>query len=144
MRFTDQIKTDILIHAPLPRVWAVLTDFPRWAEWNPFIRALSGELRPGAPLVARMHPAQGRPMTFRPRIVALTPGRGFAWQGRLFMPGLFDGRHSFALTEEGGATRLQHGETFRGLLVPLVPAQQFERDFHAMNAALKARAELNV
>lgn len=141
MTFTDRLETDILIHASLPRVWEVLTDFPRWAEWNPIIRLLSGPLRLGARLTARMHPQGGRPMTFRPQVVALEPGRGFAWQGRLFVPGLFDGRHSFTLTDEGGATRLNHAESFRGLLVPLLPARQFVADFQAVNAALKARVE---
>jgi hypothetical protein len=141
MIFTDRIDTDILIHAPLPRVWDVLTDFARWPEWNPTIRSLSGELRLGAPLVARMHPRNGRPMTFRPKVVALEPGCSFAWRGRLLLPGLFDGRHSFALTAEGTDTRLHHGETFRGLLVPLLPARQFVADFVALNEALKTRVE---
>lgn len=141
MPLTDQITTDILINAPVPRVWQVLTDFPRWAEWNPTIRSLTGDLRLGGRLVARIHPSQGRPMTFRPRIVALTPGHNFAWLGRLGVPGLFDGRHSFTLTPEGTATRLQNAESFRGVLVPFVPAAQFAQDFHALNAALKARVE---
>lgn len=141
MPMTDQITTDILINAPMPRVWEVLTDFPRWTEWNPTIRSLSGELRLGARLIARMHPSQGRPMTFRPRVVALDPGRSFAWQGRLLLPGLFDGRHSFTLTPEGAATRLRHAEHFRGVLVPFVPAARFTADFHALNVALKARVE---
>lgn len=141
MIFTDRLDTDILIHAPLPRVWEVLTDFPRWSDWNPIIRTISGPLRLGATLTTRMHPQNGRPMTFRPRIVALKPGRSFAWQGRLFVPGLFDGRHCFSLTDEGGATRLHHAESFRGLLVPLLPARHFITDFQAVNAALKARIE---
>ena len=141
MPLTDQITTDILINAAVPQVWQVLTDFPRWAEWNPTIRSLSGELRLGAGLIARIHPSEGRPMTFRPRVVALRPGRSFVWLGRVVVPGLFDGRHSFTLTPEGTATRLQNAESFRGLLVPFLPAAQFIPDFHALNQALKARVE---
>ena len=80
-------------------------------------------------------------MTFRPRVVALEPGRSLAWLGRVLVPGLFDGRHSFTLTAEGAATRFQNAESFRGLLVPFLPAAQFVPDFHALNQALKARAE---
>lgn len=37
------ISTEIDIAAPPNAVWAVLTDFDRYNEWNPFIVKLSGD-----------------------------------------------------------------------------------------------------
>ncbi len=84
-------------------------------------------------------------MTFRPRVLAVAPGRELRWLGHLGMPGLFDGEHVFAI-EPGrpGRVRFVHREVFTGLLVPVV-ARWLEagtrRGFAAMNEALRARAE---
>jgi uncharacterized protein YndB with AHSA1/START domain len=45
----NQLHTEIEINGPAERVWAVLTDFASYPEWNPFIRQVSGELNIGAP-----------------------------------------------------------------------------------------------
>jgi hypothetical protein len=140
-RFTAAIETAITIAAPPAAVWAVLADTARWADWNPFIRSLEGRLDPGARLAARMHPEGRRPMTFRPRVTVAEPGRELRWQGRLILPGLFDGEHWFTLDPAPGGTRLRHGERFSGVLVPLVPVDGFARDFNRMNEALKVRRE---
>ena len=48
-----EIATSIEISAPPERVWAILTDTKRYAEWNPEIAALNGQLVPGAMLENR-------------------------------------------------------------------------------------------
>ena len=75
---------------------------------------------------------------------AVEPNAELAWRGSAAIPGLFAGRHYFRLEPEGaGACRLVHGEDFSGLLVPFFGGilADTEKGFHAMNAALKARAE---
>ncbi|MEV8535731.1 SRPBCC domain-containing protein [Streptomyces sp. NPDC051211] len=139
------IATEIVIDAAPPEVWAVLTDLDRYPEWNPFIREASGELSPGSRLTLRTFPSGGRrPATFRPEVLVVTPGRELRWLGRFFLPGLFDGEHWFRLSEAPGrATRLEHGENFRGLLVPLLGKllAGTQRDFTALNDALRKHAE---
>ncbi len=138
-----QISATIDIEATPQRVWAILTDLAAYPQWNPFIRQASGQLSEGATLTLRMVPAQGRAMTFRPTVLAAQPGERLRWIGRMIMPGIFDGTHEFALEDLGGHTRLTQSETFRGLLVPLArkTISQTENDFHALNQALKRRAE---
>lgn len=141
------ITTEILIDAPPARVWAVLADFAAYGTWNPFMPEIAGPLEPGARLRVRIVPLGSRGMTFRPRLQAVEPERELRWLGHLLLPGLFDGEHRFRLEPlDGGArTRFRHGETFSGLLVPLIfgaRAQASTRaGFEAMNAALKRRAE---
>lgn len=137
------IETSISIAASRPRVWAVLMEFARYGEWNPFIRAINGNARVGDGLVVVIQPPGRKPATFTPRVVEVDPERSFAWRGTLPMPGLFAGEHRFTLADESGGTRFRQLEAFSGLLVPLVGSilKATELGFENMNAALKARAE---
>ena len=64
------ISATVDIAATPEQVWAVLADLPAYQEWNPFIRSASGQLTEGATLTLRMAPANGRAMTFRPKVLA--------------------------------------------------------------------------
>jgi len=141
--FVRQIDTVITIDAAPERVWAILTDFARVSSWNPFITSISGDLAPGSHLEVDIEPPGMRAMRFKPRVEVLKPQRELIWLGRAFIPGLFDGRHYFRLADDKGGTRFEHGETFRGLLVPLLRGTfgAIEEGFAAMNAALKRKAE---
>jgi hypothetical protein len=140
-----RLDTSIEIEAAADRVWGALTDFARYPEWNPFVIELQGRPAMGERLKVVIRQGNGKTMTFRPRVVACEPGRVLAWKGSLGVGGLFDGVHGFELeSASAGRTRLKHGETFSGLLVPLV-WRRMEADtrcgFETMNAALKARLE---
>jgi hypothetical protein len=123
----------------------VLTDFNLYPAWNPFIVSVTGVLEARRRLAVRVVPWEGRLWRFSPRIVHVTEERQLCWLGRVGLPWLFDGRHCFELQPDGpGRTRFVQRETFRGLLVPLVPRSMFDavgRGFDAMNEALKLRAE---
>jgi len=138
-----RIETAIDIAAPPSAVWDVLVDFAAYPDWNPFIRRLQGEARVGARLEVTVQPPGGKPMTFKPTVLAAEPARELRWLGRVLMPGLFDGEHGFRLEATAGGCRLHHGETFGGILVPLFGKMldDTERGFAALNAALKERVE---
>jgi hypothetical protein len=137
------IETAITIAAPKARVWAVLMDFARYPEWNPFIRSLEGTARVGETLDVFIQPPGQKVSRFRPRVVEVEPERNFAWRGALPIPGLFAGEHRFALDEVAGGTLFRQSEGFSGLLVPFVGSilKATEAGFQSMNAALKVRAE---
>ena len=124
-------------------MWNVLVDFAAYPDWNPFIRRLQGEATVGARLEVTVQPPGGKAMTFRPRVLAAEPARELRWLGRVLLPGLFDGEHGFRLEAVAGGCRLHHGETFRGLLVPLFARtlDATEQGFGALNQALKERVE---
>ncbi|MBI2494818.1 MAG: SRPBCC domain-containing protein [Candidatus Rokubacteria bacterium] len=79
----------------------VLTDFPAYPAWNPFIRRIAGAARPGARLAVHIQPAGGRGMTFRPTVLVAEPDRELRWRGRLLVPGLLDGEHAFVIEPRG-------------------------------------------
>jgi hypothetical protein len=123
----------------------VLTDFPAYGAWNPFVLSVAGEPRAGTRLTVRIQPPGGRAMTFRPTVLVARPPAELRWRGHVLMPGLFGGEHDFILEPLGSnRVRFVHRETFRGLLVPLLRRSLEPRTragFEAMNRALKARAE---
>ncbi|WP_248964250.1 SRPBCC domain-containing protein [Sphaerisporangium perillae] len=138
-----QISTSIEVKAPPEAVWMVLTDLDRYQEWNPFIQKASGRLAEGATLELLMCPAQGKARTFHPRVLTVDPGRRLRWIGRFIMPGVFDGAHEFILEPTVEGARVVQREDFSGILVPFVGKiiDNTERDFTALNQALKLRAE---
>jgi hypothetical protein len=123
----------------------VLTDFATYPEWNPFVRRVQGEVRVGARLHIFIQPSGGKGMSFRPTILVADPNREFRWLGHLWLPGLFDGEHSFLIESLGaGRVRFVQRERFGGLLVPLLWKMldgDTRRGFEEMNRALKLRAE---
>jgi hypothetical protein len=136
------MSATIQIDAPPEAVWSVLTDLDRYPEWNPLFRQASGRVAVGNRIMLRtVHPANGRLMTVKPKITVADPGAELRWVSSL--PGIISGEHRFALTPAGGGTRLEQGETFRGLLAafPLKTFNRAEASFRGLNEALKKRAE---
>src|SRR3989442_13874237 len=89
---------------------------------------MSGEVRTGAQLHVQLGPTGGRVMSFKPKMVNVETNREMSWLGRLLIPGLFNGEHSFTIQalDEKGVRFVQH-EKFTGLLVPFM-AKSLDRD----------------
>ena len=126
-------------------MWAVISDFAAYPEWNPFIRRGEGDVKVGARLHVFIQPAGGKGMSFRPRVLVADPGRELRWLGHLWVPGLFDGEHSFVIEPLGeGRVQFVQRERFGGLLLPLlwkILEKETRRGFEEMNRALKLRCE---
>lgn len=142
---THHLHTEIEIHASAQQVWAVLSDFASYPEWNPFIRSVAGLPKEGERLRIVVQPSGGKAMRFSPVVMRAEPDRELRWLGRLLIPGVFDGEHRFAIEPLGdGIVRFEQSEQFKGLLVGLLRAsldRDTKRGFEEMNRALKARAE---
>lgn len=140
-----ELVTSVEIDAPPEVVWQIMTDFNRFAQWNPFIRFASGKATQGSQLQVQMRSPNGRGMTFHPVILVAEPGRELRWLGRFLLPGVFDGEHRFyieSLSKE--RVRFVQSESFSGLLVPFFWRSlntQTRQGFEEMNSALKLQAE---
>ena len=137
---TKQINTSIIINASKKSIWKILTDFEKYPDWNPFITSITGTLEAGQKLQVKL---QG--MTFEPTILTLRENSEIKWLGHLWFEGLFDGEHTFKLTDNGdGTTHFEQCENFSGVLVRLF-AKSLDKDtkagFEKMNLELKSRVE---
>lgn len=137
------IETTIDLNASPEEVWVTLMDFDAYPEWNPFVTEISGRPLEGERLQVRIEPPEGRAMTFKPRVTEMVPGQRLEWLGKLVVPGLFDGRHTFSVEEiSPGHTRLHHSESFSGVLVGyLLDEPATRKGFEGMNEALRERVE---
>ncbi len=134
--------TEIDIEASAETVWDLITDFARFPEWNPFIRQVKGSATTGNQLTVTIQPPGGKAMTFKPHVLDAEPSRQLRWRGRVLIPGLFDGEHSFEIKPLGqNRVRFVHRERFSGLFVPFFSTGSSQRGFEEMNKALKMRAE---
>jgi hypothetical protein len=132
------------IDATPERVWAVLTDFAAYPEWNPFLSTEATGTEPGDTLAVTFRAGTRRHVTMHPTLTEFVAGSRLSWLGRLGVPRVFDGAHCFEVESlNGKRTRFTQRETFRGVLVPFLGRLLRDTDsaFAAMNAALKARAE---
>ena len=139
------IKTTIDISASPEVVWRVLTNFPAYPKWNPYIREVHGEPAPRARLWVRVRFSKTRSRRFSARVVKAIPAMELHWRRKTLLGGLFDGEHAFIIIPNGviGVKFVQR-EHFTGLLVPLIMpfvAKKTEAAFERMNKALKKIAE---
>ena len=141
-----EIKTEIIINAPKEKVWAVLTDFESYPEWNPFIISIEGEKVVGAKLKNTLMNGD-KPNIFTPEITRFDENQHFEWLGSIPLK-LFTGRHHFILEDIGnGQTKFIHGEKFGGLLRGIIMSQigeKTQQSFLKMNRALKEKVEQNM
>ena len=134
------IETSVDIDATPQQVWATLTDFAEYPEWNPTLEGMRGDVEVGATLAF-----ENDGMQFTPTVRAVEENRLLRWEGHVGVVGIFDGEHSFVLEElPGGRTRFTQSELFRGVAVLFATETlhgETAPSFHTMNAALRDRVE---
>src|SRR5918999_6279995 len=115
-----EIVTDITIDASVDKVWRVLSDFPEYSQWNPYIRRMAGSLETGASLsVTRLLPGRGEAAT-SPTVTLYRPNREIRLLDRPVLPGLLDLEHGLKLEPLGPEqVRFVHWQTTSGLLAPV-------------------------
>jgi len=140
-----EVRTEITISATPEKVWAILTNFNDYPNWNPFIKSIKGSLLKGKKITVHLTPPDAKGMTFKPKVLLIEPNKEFRWMGHLLIPGLFDGEHIFELKDNGnGSITFIQREQFGGILVPLLKKMldnNTKNGFEQMNAKLKELAE---
>ncbi len=131
-------KNALSIQAPAARVWEVLTDIDRWAEWQQDITLpkLQGSLAPGAVFTWK---TGGAPITST--LHTVDKPLAFGWTGKTF--GML-AIHNWTLHEQNGVTEVRVEESMEGLLAKLLKKsfqQNLEGGMLRWLEALKATAE---
>jgi len=141
-----EIRSELEIAAPAAEVWGILTDFPRYQEWNPFITEIKSEGVVGGPVELLLSLPEGRDHRLKSTLLRIEENFELRWRAHLLLPGLFDGEHFLRVIElDPRRTRFVQGENFSGVLLRFSgrTLTQVARGFDYMNEALKRRAEAN-
>ena len=143
MTFVINAKLDI--EAPAELVWSVITDFPRYGEWNPFLPGCSSTLKPGDPIDLQVRLFASGPRPQREWILSHTPGREFSYRMKPAPLGALRSRRSHHVTALApGRCRYESHIELAGWLQPLVRALlggKLEQGFAGMTTGIKSRAE---
>jgi len=139
------IKTAVDIATSAEIVWRVLTHFPAYPHWNPFLISVYGALVPGQRLTIQARYPGGRQSQFSARVVKAIPAAELRWRRRRVLEGIFDREQAFFIIPNGiKGVRFIQREHFSGLLASLVVPfirDKTDKAFSLMNLALKRTAE---
>ncbi len=133
--------TTITIRATPERIWSILTDAPRYTEWNTTVDRVEGRIAAGERITvhAKLSPGRAFPVT----VSQFESPRRMVWRGGMPL-GLFVGERVFELTpREGGQVEFRMREQFTGWLAPLIgrTLPDLQPAFDEFAAALKRAAE---
>jgi hypothetical protein len=136
---------NVIINAPLEKVWRVLIDVENYPRWNPFTTRVETTFVVGEPAILHVTMNGQHQRVQHEVITVYEPQRVFAWASIMVTPFVLKAnRMQLVEAIDELHTQYQTYETFDGLLVPLVMAlyrTDIQRGFDAVGAALKNYAE---
>lgn len=133
--------TTISIHAPVERIWSILTDAAAYPLWNSTVELVVGTIAAGEKVTVYAKASPGR--AFPLQVTELEANRRMVWTGGMPL-GLFTGRRTYTLTQKSpGEVEFSMREDFSGLMAPLITRSipDLRPSFDQFAADLKARAE---
>lgn len=144
---TYAVDTQVIIDAPAEKVWAVLTDFDKLAEWSPGMVKFEGDFRKDGPAkVTFLIGIGSHTQVFDHPLVHFEEGRMFGWSAPLPMMFMKDNHKYIVDPLEGDDTKCKfiqtdelhgHGTHLMGCMA----ANGLLQSYVQFNRALKKRVE---
>jgi len=141
-RFAFQHAVEI--QAPAAKVWDVLTDFPRYGEWNGFVSECRCDLRPAGLIQMTVHLGP-KPQKVEEVINAVQPGVGFNYSMKPAPLGMLKSlrAHRIEPIAQGKCRYVSEFELTgpMALVLKLLLGKRLEAGFADMTQGIKRRAE---
>lgn len=138
-----EVSVSATLPAPADKVWAVLTDFDRFGEWNTIHTAFPNggpaELAVGTVYGERMT-LMGMPTEVSWTVTGVEPARDWALEGKAPM-GITLRQH-YILAAEGEGTRVTVESEFKGAAVNIMAARIKDATTIALNDSLQKLSAL--
>ena len=141
-----KIEHRVGVPASAKAIWDVLSDLPRWKEWNTLYQEIHGLLRIGQRLaIGEAFPGQPD-RVIRPIVVDWVPNEQILWSvgERLGLVKRLRYIEIEALGEAGANSILSNGEVYQGLLGPMVGKARrkwLKKAFEQLNADVVSRVK---
>ena len=128
------------VEASKPEVWAVLTNFDDYDQWNPVITSASGEPVVGAELDLELTLPGHDPEELDAEVLIVRGDRKLRWQDRLVVPGVRDLEYEFIIqpVEPGRVVVVQLLRS-EGLLAPFTDEEAGREALALIGEALVER-----
>jgi carbon monoxide dehydrogenase subunit G len=138
-----EVSVSASVAAPADKVWAVITDFDRFGEWNVihtgFPNGGPAELAVGAEYSEKMT-LMGMPSEAAWTVTEVEPGRSYRLQGKAPM-GITLSQH-YILAAEGEGTLVTVQSEFKGAAVNMMAARVKDATTTALTESLRKLAAL--
>lgn len=140
-----RIETKIVINQPINYVWEAFTCTSSYPKWNTLFGIDRFPTHVGQQISVDLYDENKKvQFAMRPVIKKLEKYH-LEWEGKLYINGLFNGRHQFIFTKiDANTTQLVQAEDFNGLLVPILNyfvIQPTQLNFDKMNKSFKKYIE---
>jgi hypothetical protein len=141
-----RLVEETTIRARPDAVFRVMTDFDRYAEWNPWIIKARGTAKEGEIVTIRIKLGGGRPMRVRHRILSILPGVELRWCDLGWFTAIAYGERTRRIDPLPGGDGVAYRAelTIRGIgwrLVRALHGRALAEGMKAETSALKLRAE---
>jgi hypothetical protein len=138
------IEKTLDINAPAAVVWEVISDLPRYPQWNPFCVECRSTLVPGDPIDMKVQ-LMAKPQAQREWMLEFIDGQRFAYRMKPVPLGALSSFRSHDIEATGAATARYrsyfHLKGWMKFVVLGLFRSKLEDGFAGMSAAIKARAE---
>ncbi|HET8845828.1 MAG TPA: SRPBCC domain-containing protein [Ktedonobacteraceae bacterium] len=138
------IEASSTINAPVEKVWSILIDFARYAEWNTFVPSMQTTLQVGSPLTMGVRMRKRLFIKIRATVSAVEFQHRLAWVPKMPAWFLKSERLQVITALDAGTTRYWTCEVFTGMASPLLRLllrKDLQLGFASVAQDLKARAE---
>ena len=128
------------IKASPERVWSLLTDAPRYTDWNTTVDRVEGKIAPGETIkvFVKVNPRRAFPV----KVTEFKPAERMVWSGGMPL-GLFKGERTYTLTPEAGGTHFKMREEYTGPMLGMIwgSIPDLGPAFQEFAQSLKTKAE---
>lgn len=138
-----EIKGSIDIDAPVEKVWRVITDFPAYPQWNPFVTRMNGELKEGKTFEVTTRSPGMKEMKFNSELRKVVTNREMLFHGTI-KKNLLEEDHLITVEPLGeNKSRLFQSIIFHGFLRFFLGSKikAGQKGLDTMNSAAKVRSE---
>ena len=137
-----EIKGSVIINVPAEKVWATVTDFSSYPEWNPFVTRMEGELKEGGVFDIVVSLPERDEIKYRSTLVKMEKDKELLFKGKVRF--LLSEEHSKLIEQiEDSKCVFSQRITFKGLLTLFAGKviKDSQVGLNKMNEELKKRCE---
>ena len=139
IRGHKSVHHEIIIQASQEKVWSVLMNTDNYAQWNPVMLLLEGELKEGSKVKYRFTQDADNVIEIPSTVKQLIPQKVLNQGGGLPVYLTFD--HKYLLEASGDGTKLTIHEDYAGIGVNFWDPAPVEAAYKRLNEAIKQQAE---
>ncbi len=133
------VHHEIIINASPEKVWEVLTDTEGYANWNPVMKLLEGEVKEGNKVKYQFIQDSDNISEIGATVVQIRPNEVLNQKGGI--PLVLTYNHKYLLESAGNSTTVTIHEDYRGIFVNFWNPKPVEEAYKRLNIALKEQVE---